>query len=391
MTVLILLNKLRASLQTELDNVFARLHRREVSERVVGASAFTQARAKLLPGAFTELLEVAVDHFYAHFPYRTVYGFRLLAFDGGTAQLPRTEAIGNHFGGMYIEKQDREVPMGRLMQLYDTENELCLALSLSPYECGEGDMALGMMQPLRGGDLVLADRGFSDGAFLAAVGARGADFCVRVTTIFAAVEAFADSRESDTTVDLDLRPKARKRLEALGVEPPHRLRVRLVKVPLPNGTTEILMTSLRDAQTYPPEIFADIYQRRWGVEEGYKHLKCRLEIDRFSGKTVHSVLQDVQAGALLAALNDIFCRDCADRVERERPADKHRCKPNRTNALGKLKHTIVLLFVRDNYPDLVRRTLDQIRRNIVPIRPDRTVPRSPVKRQPFAMAYKPFA
>jgi hypothetical protein len=61
------------------------------------------------------------------------------------------------------------------------------------------------------------------------------------------------------------------------------IKLRLVRVDLSTGTTEILITSLIDEATFPTSIFADLYQQRWDVEEDYKVMKSRLNIENFSG------------------------------------------------------------------------------------------------------------
>jgi hypothetical protein len=71
--------------------------------------------------------------------------------------------------------------------------------------------------------------------------------------------------------------------------------LRLIRIQLENGETEILITSLIDTETYPAEIFYDLYHHRWPVEEDYKVMKCRIEIENFTGKSVLSVYQDFHA------------------------------------------------------------------------------------------------
>ncbi len=78
----------------------------------------------------------------------------------------------------------------------------------------------------------------------------------------------------------------------LDLEP---LKLRLIRVDLANGETEILITSLIDKDLYPYDIFAELYHQRWFVEEDYKKLKCWIEVENFTGKTVLSVYQDFHA------------------------------------------------------------------------------------------------
>ena len=64
------------------------------------------------------------------------------------------------------------------------------------------------------------------------------------------------------------------------------LRIRFVKVSLPNGETEILATSLLDTEQFPTGDFKELYRLRWGVEAYFQVLKSRLCFDNFSGKSV---------------------------------------------------------------------------------------------------------
>src|SRR3954468_6554074 len=61
--------------------------------------------------------------------------------------------------------------------------------------------------------------------------------------------------------------------------------VRLIRVLLPTGEVEILMTSLLDRDDHPAEEFATLYHLRWAQEENYKCFKCRVEVENWSGKS----------------------------------------------------------------------------------------------------------
>jgi hypothetical protein len=75
-----------------------------------------------------------------------------------------------------------------------------------------------------------------------------------------------------------------------------------VLVDLPSGESEVLVSSLTDFKTYPTALFADLYHQRWGVEEDYKVLKSRLNIENYSSLPVEGVLQDLHAKLLTKTL-----------------------------------------------------------------------------------------
>ena len=58
--------------------------------------------------------------------------------------------------------------------------------------------------------------------------------------------------------------------------------MRLVRVDLPSGGTEVLATSLLDVQEFSAEEMSKIYSQRWGIEEKIKALKGRAVIERFT-------------------------------------------------------------------------------------------------------------
>ncbi|MGX8249036.1 transposase, partial [Escherichia coli] len=91
-------------------------------------------------------------------------------------------------------------------------------------------------------------------------------------------------------------PEARLFCTEAGVDPAGRVELRLIRVELASGESEVLLTSLLDRQAFPAEVFADLYHRRWGIETDYRRLKQTLCLDNFSGRSVTAVKQDFHAG-----------------------------------------------------------------------------------------------
>ncbi|MGB2902956.1 MAG: transposase, partial [Candidatus Dechloromonas phosphoritropha] len=53
-----------------------------------------------------------------------------------------------------------------------------------------------------------------------------------------------------------------------------------------------------DSAQYPAPAFADLYHRRWRIEEAFKRLKHRLSLEHTSGLTWLAACQDVGAKML---------------------------------------------------------------------------------------------
>jgi IS4 transposase len=117
------------------------------------------------------------------------------------------------------------------------------------------------------------------------------------------VRAFVDSGKDDDTVLMTCRHwLSRQVCKQSGVDPDTVLQFRLIRLTLPAGETEVLDTSLLDTEAFPAKLFADLYQRRWGIETYYRRLKQTLTLENVSGRTACAVQQNIHACQLLKNL-----------------------------------------------------------------------------------------
>ena len=170
------------------------------------------------------------------------------------------------------------------------------------------------------------------------------------------------------------------------------LKLRLIRIELENGQTEILITSLVDIEKYPPEIFLDLYHHRWPIEEDYKVMKCRIEIENFTGKSVLSVYQDFHARIFSKNLTAMLAFPTRRDIEQNGQDKRHRYQLNFTQAVSKMKGTIVLLFNRPLYvvKNLITALHDLFVKTVEPVRPNRKYPRNhKIQKRGFYPSYKP--
>ena len=71
--------------------------------------------------------------------------------------------------------------------------------------------------------------------------------------------------------------------------------VRLVRHVASTGKVRVLMTNLFDATRFPTSVFGDLYHHRWRIEEAFKRLKHRLNLEHVTGLSQLAVLQDFAA------------------------------------------------------------------------------------------------
>ena len=387
--IVFLLNLLKRSAQDELDEFFKLLQGTDVAVRWVTKSALTQARKKLKAEAFIELNQVQTAYFYHHLAPHTWHGWRLLAVDGSTLRVPNTPENLAYFGVLH-PAQGAACPLARVSQLFDVLNDLTLDALIAPLAQGERELAAAHLAHVGAGDLVLLDRGYPAFWLFALILSRQAQICARMQVSgWTVVKQFVASGLSEQIVVLAPTAGAAQecRDRQLSDQP---LTLRLIRVELADGEVEVLATSLLDSATYPVALFKDLYHQRWPVEEQYKIFKCRLEIENFSGTSRLAVCQDFHAKVLTANLTAILARPAQTEVAQNSAEKKYAYQVNMTQALSKMKDTVVLLFHRADIRPLLHSFWQVLSKTIEPIRPNRSYPRKKrVKPHKFPVCYKP--
>lgn len=120
----------------------------------------------------------------------------------------------------------------------------------------------------------------------------------------------------------------------------------LIRVELDTGESELLITSLTDKEKYLYDLFAELCHLGWPVEKDYKTLKYRLQVENFSGKSVPPVYQDFHAKILSKNFSAVVASTTRKEIEKKGMRCKYPQQINFTQALSKMKNTIVSLFNR---------------------------------------------
>lgn len=389
MVIYTLVNLLKRALQDELDELFRLFNGAEVATRAVSKSAFCQARQKVKPSAFIELNQAQVEHFYEHFAVQRWQGYRLLAIDGTLLDVPNT-ALNRATFGSWGSRHGTHTAKARAWQLFDVLNHITLDGSLAPKEEGERCLAEAHLAQVQAGDLLLLDRGYPAYWLFFAILARGAEFCARLPVAqWQPAYALVASGQGEQVLHLPLCAPSRALCRAHGFDHAT-LMLRLIRVELPDGEVEVLATSLYDTQRYPASCFGELYQQRWPVEEDYKRLKLRLEVENWSGLTPLALRQDFYASLFTKNLAAILAHPAQQVVAIQTAARTHPYQVNMTNLLSKLKDTVVLFFTRTDLRPYLHALWLQMTRTIEPIRKGRSFPRKPAVRPPrFSTSYKP--
>ncbi len=299
-----------------------------------------------------------------------------MSIDGSTVKLPKTKEIIEHFG-IWKVRQGDPCPMARISQLFDSLNKITVNAIISPKNIGERKHAASLFSALPYNALILLDRGYPAFWLFKLILSERSHFCARISRKWVIVRKFINSGKKEKVIQLKAASSSIKYCREIGenIEP---LTLRLIRVELDSGEVEVLITSLVDKQAYSRNLFAELYHKRWPVEEDYKVMKCRMDVGAFIGKSVLSDYQDFNAQVFFKNLVAVMAFPVQAELTASGKKDQYEYQVNFTYALGKAKHMVVLLFQRTNA--VIKRLITEFQlllaKTTEPVRPGRKFPRN---------------
>jgi len=217
----------------------------------------------------------------------------------------------------------------------------------------------------------------------------GAHFCARLPRgQWTEVDRFVAAGQREQIVTLTPGAHAQQECQArqLPTEP---LQVRLLRIVLDSGEIKVLATSVVDSAAYPHALFKDLYHQRWPVEEDYKVLKLRAEVENWSGKSTLAVQQDFYAKIFTTNLTVILTQPAQTQVTHQSQTKRYAYRVNFAYALSIMKDTVVHLLRQSSISDLLTALWQAMMHTTEPVRPGRKAPRRKgQRRKRFSMCYK---
>ena len=156
------------------------------------------------------------------------------------------------------------------------------------------------------------------------------------------------------------------------------VQLRILSFRLKSGEKEILITNLLDKEKFPTQTLFNLYAKRWEIEENYKFYKSALLMENFSGKSELAVQQDFYATVLTSNMASLLIQEAQAELEEERKEQKHKYnyKINKNISIGLLKDELIDILLRNKDLDTYCENLkSRIKKNLVPIRPNRSFSR----------------
>lgn len=341
-----------------------------VREESGSKQAFSQARAKLRPEAFQAMYDDGIRVHYTLTPNGGLWrGYRVIANDGSTLRLPKSDELEAEFGLYPGKDTNIDYPvMARISEFIDVATKLSISGYIGPYETSEEEISskqlievVEKMKRLGQKKLLFVyDRGYPSEKFIDEHIQLGADFLFRLPKDFNnAVTEITKWEDSEGFIIREGWPP-----------------IRVVKIPLSTGEIELLLTTLIDKK-HTLEDLSEVYQGRWtSMEEGYKRRKIAMQQENFSGKTVIAIKQEYWATLVVENLLEMGCVPIEGYWIPGNLPKKH---VNRSVLFGSMRNaTFEVIFGLIPPKEYDRKFKEIARRGMLKVRPDRNYSREGV-------------
>jgi len=371
-------NLLRRSLAIEIDGFVRYLNDRLSPGNTPSftPSAFIQNRKKIDPAVFSHLSGVIIDNLYTpeNDTLNYLKGIRVLAVDSSKLTLPCTTELKKCYGATK-NQSSVEIVQARVSVLYDVLNGLVLDAAIDNLKKGERELALTHMHRWKKKDLIIYDRGYPSFGFINKHLKEDVDCLIRVTIAnFSFAADFVSSGKKSAVSEI--RPPENQSFKGKDYNKDSRINVRLVRVDLPGGEVEVLITTLLDSQKYPAKMFKELYFLRWGVETFYDELKNKLKIEHFTGYSQMSIRQDFFCAIFISNLRSVMVNDLAEELSSQNQDRKYDYKVNTNLSYGFLKNRVLELLYKQAPLDKIFQELETLfLQHTVPIRNNRSIER----------------
>lgn len=311
-------------------SLFLALHSPSVS---ISKQAFSKARKNICPSLFQDLNRILIQDRYDHYHLKTYHHkYLLFSIDGSSLEIPNTSHLRKTLGHTKGQPGAKEMARASISCIYDSINSICITSTIEKYSTSEREIAVKLikeveeMETFQNKDILyLMDRGYFSRDLLKFLLSTNRKFLFRLKK--QDMKQYFDSLEGMEGF--------RKVKDALGCS------LRFTKVILDTGEEEHLLSNIEDVDY---EEMKGLYFYRWRIEENYRFLKGRLQIENFSGKSENSIKQEFYSTILTANLLSLIQQTVKSKKTR-----KHYYKANRNLLVGFYKNFVASKILEPFY------------------------------------------
>lgn len=291
--------------------------------------------------------------------------------DGCGLSMPDTDTNRKAFPYAGGQKKGCGFPTGQLVGLFCLATGHLVKFVVSSWKAHEAPLTRQLIGWVHKGEVLLADRAFSNWGLISLFQRKGVDVVMRLH----------QARKTGTGPVSWRKPQRKDRWEkSLWDELPDSLELRVVRfrVEVPGFRTDhiAVVTTLLDQTEYPDAAIAELFRLRWQVEVNLRDIKTTLGLDILRTRTPAMIEKEIQLQAIAYNLVRLLMLEAAR---------QHDVPPSRLSFKGTVStlRAFAHLFATSarqaasRYEEL----LAALATDPVPLRPNRSEPRA-VKRRP---------
>jgi hypothetical protein len=356
-------------------------------KETISKVGYLKQRLKLNPVSFLRLARHHARNFYKDTGMvKKKNGYLILAADGSSMNIPTTEENLTTYGNASKTNVKPQAQLS-ISCLYDTINKMIVDCSINRWKFSEREQALLHIDNVAEvtGDhpcVIIFDRGYPSAEFFINLLERRQKFLVRLSATTFKQEQ-KQMENDDCLVEVVFNktrinphrgtPTADKLVKAGSIH------LRFVRVLLQSGEYEYLATNIIPEEFSTKEI-GELYSMRWDIETAYDDLKNKLGIENFTGTKPILLEQDIYATIYLCnIMNDIMLEAQMELEQEEGHDGKHVMAINKNIAIGIMKEDLIHFILEKSDREREARMVaivDEIKRNLLPVRKDRHYPRT---------------
>ncbi|MEO6729800.1 MAG: IS4 family transposase [Ferruginibacter sp.] len=347
----------------------------QFGNRTIGGAAFSAARYKIKPAFFQALNALVVKHIET-LKTNTWKGYQLIAVDGSTVSLPPSAQIKKAFGIFAETANGTKTCMAQALICFDVLSNYVLASRIDKMEVGEKSLLRVLLPEIKVTNAIFfLDRGFGNFNICKILESHKHKYCIRLST---QISSFAKAAMMSAKKDFIMlwEPSEMERLSCKQHgQDIKAIQVRVSKVLLDSGQTELLVSNLFDTEAINETEIKQLYFMRWGIEEGIKKLKPKMKLEHFGCKKIEGIYQEFYAHIFMLNIVAILGNEAQQGVDLKVKERKHKYKYNWQNAYRCVRDEIVSLITNRNIYKIIKDLIKKIALSIVAIVPDRAFAR----------------
>lgn len=353
------------------------------------ASAFVQARAKILPEAFEQLLHL----FNKTYPCTETYkGYRLIAVDGSDLNIPYDNTdLDTYKSNGFDTKGTNQFHVNAA---YDILNNRYVDLVIQGRAHWYEQEAMWTMADRfpTNKTIFIADRNYPSWNNMEHIIRSGKYFLIRTKDIHSSSSLLRKFRLPNSEFDMDIKttlttkqtydvkshPEKYRFLSTTSTfdffnpdNPFYDVSYRAVRFKLDEtGEYESIITNL-PRKEFSPDDIKELYSLRWSEEIAFRHLKYSADLSAVHARKRSSILQEIWARAILYNFCFIIIRELTNRKLSNKHNKKYVYVINKTRAIHLIRYLLLLRKGGSPPPDLEA----LISKETLPLRPGRSDPR----------------